>query len=150
MEKKTIIWTDSFESFAGETSFSIEQKGQQRYLVIRQRKAEIEGDPESRFIIIKPDELDGFIKLLYNSIKKDVEIAAQKSNQSSEYLKKMKEKYGQNSHERWSKEEEDLVSSLYKKGVPINKISKQVQRSDGGVIARLKKLGFNLSDKELK
>ena len=94
MEKKTIIWTDSFESFAGETSFSIEQKGQQRYLVIRQRKAEIEGDPESRFIIIKPDELDVFMKLLYNSIKKDVEIAAQKSNQSSEYLKKMKEKYG--------------------------------------------------------
>ena len=77
MEKKTIIWTDSFESFAGETSFSIEQKGQQRYLVIRQRKAEIEGVPESRFIIIEPDELDGFMKLLFNSIKKDVEIAAQ-------------------------------------------------------------------------
>ena len=84
------------------------------------------------------------MKLLYNSIKKDVEIAAQQSKISSEYLKKMKEKYGNNSHERWSKEEEDLVSSLYKKGVPISKISKQVQRSDGGVIARLKKLGFSL------
>ena len=144
MEKKTIIWTNTFESFAGEISFSIEQKGKQRYLVISQRKAEIEGDPESRFIIIKPDELDGFMKLLYNSIKKDVEIAAQQSKISNEYLKKMKEKYGQNSHERWSKDEEDLVSSLYKKGVPISKISKQVQRSDGGVIARLKKLGFSL------
>lgn len=144
MEKKTIIWTNTFESFAGEISFSIEQKGKQRYLVISQRKAEIEGDPESRFIIIKPDELEGFMKLLYNSIKKDVEIAAQQSKISSKYLKKMKEKYGQNSHERWSKEEEDLVSSLYKKGVPISKISKQVQRSDGGVIARLKKLGFSL------
>ena len=91
MEKKTIIWTNTFESFAGEISFSIEQKGKQRYLVISQRKAEIEGDPESRFIIIKPDELDGFMKLLYNSIKKDVEIAAQQSKISSEYLKKMKE-----------------------------------------------------------
>lgn len=144
MEKKTIIWTNTFESFAGEISFSIEQKGKQRYLVIRQRKAEIEGDPESRFIIIKPDELDGFMKLLYNSIKKDVEIAAQKSNQSSEYLKKMKEKYGQNSHERWSKEEEDLVSSLYEQGVLISEISKQIKRSDGAVIARLRKLGFSL------
>lgn len=144
MEKKTIIWTDSFDSFAGETSFSIEQKGKQRYLVIRQRKAEIEGDPESRFIIIKPDELDGFMKLLYNSIKKDVEIAAQKSNQSSEYLKEMKEKYGQNSHERWSKEEENLVSSLYEQGVLISEISKQIKRSDGAVIARLRKLGFSL------
>ena len=90
------------------------------------------------------------MKLLYNSIKKDVEIAAQKSNQSSEYLKKMKEEYGQNSHERWSKEEEDLVSSLYKKGIPISKISKQVQRSDGGVIARLKNLGFDISNNESK
>lgn len=143
MEKKTIIWSDSFESFAGETSFSIEQKGQQRYLVIRQRKAEIEGVPESRFIIIEPDELDGFIKLLFNSIKKDVEIAAQQSR-SSEYLKKMKEKHGQNSHEKWCKEEEDLVSSLYEQGVPIIEISKQIQRSEGGVIARLKKLGFDL------
>ena len=84
------------------------------------------------------------MKLLYNSIKKDVEIAAQKSNQSSEYLKKMKEKYGQNSHERWSKEEEDLVSSLYEQGVLISEISKQIKRSDGAVIARLRKLGFSL------
>ena len=45
--EKTIIWTDSFDSFAGEISFSIEQKGKQRYLVISQRKAEIEGDPEN-------------------------------------------------------------------------------------------------------
>ena len=144
MEKKTIIWTDSFESSAGEISFSIEQKGLKRYLVIRQRKAEIEDDPESRFIIIKPDELDGFMKLLSNSINKDVEIAAQQSNLSTEYLKKMKEKYGQNFYERWSKDEEDLVSSLYEQGVPISEISKQIKRSDGGVIARLKKLGYNL------
>ena len=30
MEKKTIIWTNTFESFAGEISFSIEQKGKQK------------------------------------------------------------------------------------------------------------------------
>ena len=56
--------------------------------------------------------------------------------------KKLKKNLPANAGKPWTKEDEDLLVSLYRSGAPKREICKTMQRTESGVAARLVHLGI--------
>lgn len=115
------------------------------YLVITQSK-KVEGKEEyerSRMILFE-NEVEQFgaalSRILINFTKKNG------PGISSERVEKVRAKYP-NAFHPWSKEDEELLATLFNEGQSMEELSKALQRNLGGIQVRLKKLGLVESQK---
>lgn len=58
--------------------------------------------------------------------------------------------HAENQGQVWTTEQDDILSSMFKKGIPISQISKELKRTRGGIAARLKRLGLIKDKREIE
>ena len=64
---------------------------------------------------------------------------------STEYVEKVRKDHP-NAFHPWTKEDEELLASLFNDGKTVKELSKSFQRNEGGIKARLAKLGLEIKE----
>ena len=105
----------------------------------------IPNDPGSLYFTSLDNEFSS--KLLPNSVITSKECLLEKIGSvfsiatPANYMERQKALYP-NAYKPWSKNDDDLLTKLYKEGTSINELMTLFQRNRGGIASRLRKLGL--------
>ena len=115
------------------------------YLVINQSKM-MEDDKYERIkMILFENEIEQFASAFSRILFKF--NPSEKKNQkfNDEYIDKVRKEHP-NAFQPWTKEDEELLAALFNDGKTVNELSKSFQRNEGGIKARLEKLGLEITE----
>jgi len=152
MEKKVSLNRQKFSNSNRAFYLNVKQtvKGN-NYLVITQAQKNKNGDIDRHSIVLFEDEVAPFAAAMTRSIlmfnlteKEDILEKEQAEEKRKEDIKKVHP----NAFKKWSSAEEKLLTEFFKKGATVDELCVTLQRNEGGVLARLNKLGL-MNEKEL-
>lgn len=114
-------------------------KNGKSYLIITQSKPVEDEKYERIKMILFEEEIQDFTNALTEVLK---DFKPQDKNAvSKEYIAKLRENYPM-AFQPWTKEEEELLITLFNEGKAISNLSTALQRQEGAITARLNKLGL--------
>ena len=116
------------------------------YLVITQSKATEDDKYERIKMILFENEVEqfasAFSKILFNFNRSN----KPQKVKDEKYIEEVRKDYP-NAFQPWTKEDEELLTALFNEGKSVSDLSKSFQRNEGGIRARLDKLGLATKEK---
>ncbi len=148
MKKQNVLHTERVNSNGKIYFLDLKQaENGNNYLVINQAKM-MEDDKYERIkMILFENEIEQFATAFSRIIFKfnPSEKQAGKSKFDEAYIEKVRKEHP-NAFEPWTKEDEELLTSLFNDGKTVTELSKSFQRNVGGIKSRLAKLGLEIKE----
>ena len=146
MKKQNVLHTERVQSNGKVYFLDLkEAENGNTYLVINQSK-KIEDDKyENIKMILFENEIEQFAAAFSRIIIKFNPSEKVNGKFSEEYVEKVRKDYP-NAFQPWTKEDEELLTALFNDGKTVIELSKSFQRNEGGIKARLAKLGLEVKE----
>ncbi len=151
MKKQNVLHTERVQSNGKVYFLDLkEAENGNNYLVINQTKMMDDDKTERVKMILFENEIEQFAAAFSSIIFKFNHSG--KENRKKENIK-FDEKYIEdvrkehpNAFQPWTKEDEELLAALFNDGKTVTELSKSFQRNEGGIRARLTKIGLAVKE----
>ncbi len=154
MKKQNVLHTERVQSNGKVYYLDLkEAENGNNYLVINQTKMMDDDKSERIKMILFENEIEQFATAFSRIIFKFNPSEKLIENQNNKQFGKYDEKYIEDMRKEhpnaffpWTKEDEELLTALFNDGKTVNELSKSFQRNEGGIVARLAKLGLEVKE----
>jgi hypothetical protein len=150
MKKQNVLHTERVQSNGKVYYLDLkEAENGNNYLVINQTKM-MEDDKSERIkMILFENEIEqfasAFSRILFKFNPSERQLEKQNGKYDEKYIEDMRKEHP-NAFFPWTKEDEELLAALFNDGKTVSELSKSFQRNEGGIVARLAKLGLEVKE----
>lgn len=147
MKKQNVLHTERVNG-NGKTYFLDlkEAENGNNYLVINQTKKADDEQEERVKMILFENEIEqfaaAFSKILIQFKPTEKKVTGKRDEK---YIEDVRKEYP-NAFQPWTREDEELLAALFNDGKTVKELSKSFQRNEGGIKARLEKLGLEIKE----
>jgi catalase (peroxidase I) len=147
MKKQNVLHTERVNSNGKVYFLDLkEAENGNNYLVITQSKMREDDKYERIKMILFESEIEQFATAFSRIIFKFNPSEKQNGGKfNEEYVEKIRKEHP-NAFQPWTKEDEELLTALFNDGKTVIELSKSFQRNEGGIKARLAKLGLEITE----
>lgn len=152
MKKQNVLHSERVQSNGKVYFLNLkEAENGNNYLVINQINKGEDDQNERIKMILFENEVEqfagAFSRMLFKFKPSGKQVSAekQKGKYDEKYIEDMRKEHP-NAFQPWTKEDEELLAALFSDGKTVKELSKSFQRNEGGIKARLAKLGLEINE----
>ena len=150
MKKQNVLHTERVNSNGKVYFLDLkEAENGNNYLVINQTKMMDDDKSERIKMILFENEIEqfatAFSRIIFKFNPSEKRNEKQNGKFDEKYIEEVRKEHP-NAYQPWTKEDEELLVALFNDGKTVIELSKSFQRNEGGIKARLEKLGLAIKE----